>query len=264
MFRKNFLVAALVVGVIVSASFLSLSQRGDAQTDQRPQPQPTPNIVQSSRRDFPIVQYANQRPIDIDRRERGAKYDRYPIINPEITANDMDVAFVDGEIGLSALPVNESDVIVTGKVVSAEAHLSPERKSVYSEFRIEIQKTYKNTAEAALEDGKYVRAERTGGIVVYPSGYELWHYVFGQRMPLVGERYLFFLTRNFPTYGRKENSLHLLTAYRLSNGKVYPLDNITNHPITTEYKGKDESRLCTDLEKKLNVPEAKRTYRGQS
>lgn len=68
-------------------------------------------------------------------------------------------------------------------------------------------------------------------------------------MPKVGSKYLFFLTHEFAFYGYREKELFLLTAYELREGRVYPLDSPDggSHPVTTFYKGKEESVLISDL-----------------
>jgi hypothetical protein len=154
---------------------------------------------------------------------------------------------------LPALPIEESQIIVIAKVVDAQAHLSSQKKSVYSEFKIEVEKVYKNSTQQKIEDGKYIRAERDGGIVRYPSGIKVWSIVSGQRMPKVGSRYVFFLTHGFTSHAYQKQDSYLLTGYELKDGRVLPLDNPGGgtHPIEKFYRGKEESILLNDLEKAI-------------
>lgn len=200
-----------------------------------------------------VVEYSNQSFLESDKKLKGQKYDKDNIIYPEITKDVREYSYLDWEVDLPALPIDRSQVIAIGRLVDAQAHLSSQRKSVYSEFKIEVEKVYKNSNKDKFENGKYVVAERDGGVVRFPSGYKAWYSVSGQQMPKVGSRYLFFLTHDFPRFGHQKRDLFLLTAYELRNGYVFPLDNPGGgeHPISKVYRNKAESILFNDLEKAL-------------
>lgn len=85
-------------------------------------------------------------------------------------------------------------------------------------------------------------------------------------MPEVGERYLFFLTHDFPLYGQQDDAFYLLTAYRLKDGKVSPLDFADGgtHPTYTRYKDKSESTLIADLTRILKVASNKQSGTGRA
>lgn len=202
---------------------------------------------------FPVVDYANQESVDEKRKKKSEKYNKSALSFPTNIFQDSETgSYEHWSEGLTALPVEKSEVVVLGKVVSAKAYLSNDKGSVYSEFKIEIETIFKNSSQQELEDDKYLRAERLGGIVRYPTGYKFWFHVLGQEMPGIDRRYVFFLTNNFEYRGRHKQDLHLLTAYELKDGKVFPLDNPgTFHPIATTYKGKEESVLLNDLQKAL-------------
>lgn len=203
-------------------------------------------------KDFPSVEYSSERIVDEVRKVKSQKYNKYKILDPNISKDNKEVSFVDWLTASSPLPTAESQIIVLGKVVTAQAHLSENKNSVYSEFKIEIEKILKNSSKSELEIGKCINAEREGGIVRFPSGKETWYLVSGQHMPKVGSRYIFFLTPDFPSYGLKQD-LFLMTGYELRNGKVFPLDSPDGgtHPIATFYKGKEESVLLNDLQNAL-------------
>ena len=205
----------------------------------------------------PAVNYFNQEPEDEKRKAKSEKYNKAPDILPSDTDILMDGEGVWGlhwEQGLTALPVDKSEVVILGKVVDAKAFLSGNKNHVYSEFKIEIENVFKNSSKHELEDGKYLRAERSGGIVRYPSGHTYGFWVMSQRMPRVDRIYVFFLTSDFPDSGHHQKDLYLLTGYELRNGKVFPLDNPDDrHPIVSTYQGKDESILLNDLRNSLGA-----------
>lgn len=91
-----------------------------------------------------------------------------------------------------------------GKITEGRAYLSSNKKSVYSEFTVEIEKQFKNLLSENLTDDKYLKFEREGGVVVYATGYETFYFVAGQGIPKVGQKYVFFLSNRFPLYGVKK------------------------------------------------------------
>lgn len=79
-------------------------------------------------------------------------------------------------------------------------------------------------------------------------------------MPIVGRRYLLFLSHDFPSLARQYKDLHILTGYELKGGKVFPLDNPGGgtHKIATQYNGETESTLLADLRQGLKQIQEKK------
>lgn len=209
--------------------------------------------IQDSKKDFPVVEYSAERPADEWRRLKNKKYDKYKVLFPEITEDTHETSFADWITSSSPLPTAESELIILGKLVNSEAFLSENKNSVYSEFKIQVEKVFKNINRTAFENDQFIRVEREGGIVTFPSGFKTWYSIAGQKMPKVGSRYLFFLTNEFPVHGRQQKDLYLLTGYELRGGMVSPLDwaDGGTHPIVTTYNQKKEAVLLNDLEKSL-------------
>lgn len=101
---------------------------------------------------------------DESRRVKSSKYDKYRSLFPEITEDGNEMSFGHWLPSSSPIPLADSEIIVLGKVVRAEAFLSSNKKSVYSEFEIEIEKIFKNSKNDEFEEGKFVTAERDGGM----------------------------------------------------------------------------------------------------
>lgn len=246
--KSLFILFALFIFAL-TAPFLIILQGQTSDKKILPTPPKTsPQLLEDIKRSFPSVDYAAERATDESRRNKSAKYDKYQILNPEITQDGREVSFAHWLENASPLPVADSEIIVIGKVAEVKAHLSLNKNSVYSEFQIEIEKIFKNSRNEEFE-GKLLSAERDGGIVNFPTGYKTWYVVSGQRMPKIGSRYLFFLTHQFPIYGFREKELFLLTGYELRDGRIEPLDipDGGSHPVATFYKGKGESVLLADL-----------------
>ncbi len=117
------------------------------------------------------------------------------------------------------IPVSESDVILIGHIADAHAYLSNDKTGVYSEFKIDVESVLKNDKLQTLYE---IVADRSGGSVRFPSGKVQRVYVFrGQRMPQLGNRYVFFLKRN-----ALEHDVTIITGYELRKGKILALDNL--------------------------------------
>lgn len=202
---------------------------------------------------FPIVEYSNADISEPLRREKSKKYGKVAVVNPNVLDNSQVGAHLDWEVGLSALPVDKSRIIVMGKVVQATAFLSENKASVYSEFEIEIGQIFKNDRMNELKIGDKICAERQGGVVRFATGFETWFFIGGQKMPSLQKQYLFFLSNDFPGIGTHAKDLHILTAYELTDGTVVPLDipGGGTHPIAKYYIGKESSVLLSDLSDSL-------------
>lgn len=177
--------------------------------------------TKAKQRGLPVIDFYSPEPTDdkirAKRREKSSRYDGFssqPI---------QDVASVSGRIwaphwskGLAALPVSNSDAVVTAVVTSASAHLSNDKSAVYSEFSVEIDEVLQDTS-FSLAAGKPTALERFGGAVRFPSGAVQEYFATGQGMPLAGRRYLFFLKKD------SSGSFTIITGYELGE-TVLPLD----------------------------------------
>ena len=222
MFDKRILVP--VVGMLLMTVFpLVVALRGQTTPSMARQAQEA--RLQDAKATFPRVDYSYEPASDPSRRAKGRKSRKFTTIDPNITEDGQTVIHVDWELGVKPLPVDKSTVIVLGTVVEAAAFLSDNKGDVYSQFKIQIERVFENKTDAKLEKGGCLFAERDGGIVRFPSGFEKWIFVRDQGMPTKGKRYLFFLNRDFPLIGPQDNALYILTAYELEDDVVKPLDS---------------------------------------
>ena len=252
--RKKLTVTALVV--VLSLSSLAMLQGQTSQENACPiSKSSTPKLsADKIKKSFPLTEFLNKSNSNSSRKAKSKKYNKNNVLNPNITEDEIQMSSYDWATGLSPLPVEKSQIVIIGKVVDAQAHLSENEKSVYSEFKIEIKKVLKNNEQISFEEDKYITVEREGGVVQYPSGYKTLFAVQGQQMPVVGQEYVFFITNEFPIIGRQENDLYLITAYELKNGLVFPLDypGAGTHSLARVYNGKAESFFMDELLKSLS------------
>lgn len=223
---------------LVSATAFS-SLRGQNQQNQSSKGR------QSEDNPFPVVDYAKgsvENEKDDKRRAKGKRYD-----NGAVQKNGSGLTEVtratDWSFHVPELPTQDSDAVIIGKVVDAQAHLSPDNKGVYSEFTLQVEDILKDST-ASVPVGGQVLIDREGGRVRYPSGDIVTYYIEGQGMPKVNERYVLFLKR-------EEDNFSILTGYQLQGGKVRPLD------YTQKFKkreGISEEALLNEVRSAITTP----------
>lgn len=172
----------------------------------------------------PIVEFDNpDNPNDsLEQNLRNQKNSRYnnsfwvqsePVPNiRESRRND------DWEIGLSDLPVEQSEYIIEGEVLESYAYLSTDKSGVYSEYNVKVKKILKSPVNSIPIIEKNILLERAGGRVRYSSSQIIRYYLSGQGSPKLGRKYLFFLAK------APQNSFKILTAYETQSHKILALD----------------------------------------
>ena len=143
---------------------------------------------------------------------------------------------------LSALPVTASDAIVVATVQNAQAFLSSDGHSVYSEFTLVPDRVLKGTPLASGQQA--LTAERDGGAVKFASGKIEQFRIHQQGVPQNRHAYLFFLK-----WLPDSKDFTILTAYDLTSGRVEPLDgNDSSKPSQfSQYKGLDSQAFITQV-----------------
>lgn len=188
------------------------------------------------------------------RKLRGKHYDSWGVINETTKKGGM---IIYSEIEYPALPVAQSDLIIIGEVVAAQAYLSNNKSGVYSEFNTRVNEIIKQDNKTLLASETLITTERPGGRVKFSSGGIAKFRFLGQGMPRQGRQYLFFLKRN-----EERENYTILTAYEFRAGKVFPIDGtvaaIGNRvwPFDT-YRGADQPRLLTDVRNEIARPSQK-------
>ncbi len=168
---------------------------------------------------FPVVESEEVEPSDPQKRAKlkrqKQRYDKdAPFRHPG--PNHAEVAFLpEWQFDFPALPITQSDVIVIGEVLNAEAHRSENKLNVFSNFEVKVDEVLKGSN---LTAGSVINVQRVGGFVNYPNGKKVLFRLVGNGMPAVGARYALFLRVLDEDY-------RILTAYELGPEGVMPLDN---------------------------------------
>lgn len=159
----------------------------------------------------------------VKRRNRNKHYDEKHLVtsNPyDSTTGVTEVSEV--FLDLPALPVVQSDVILTADVLNSEGHLSNNKNAVYSEFNVQVDAVLKGRVPT-LSQTNLISVSRLGGMVRYPSGQKVFYSIANQNMPAIGKRYLFFLKATDDT-----QAYEIVTGYEIGPERVLPLDHGAN------------------------------------
>ena len=187
---------------------------------------------------YPVVEADEVEPTDPAKqaklRKQKQRYDKIsPFSRPGPT--DSEISFLpEGQFDFPALPVAKSDVIVVGEVLTADAHRSENKLTVFSNFEVKVEEVLKGNN---LTAGKVINIQRLGGFVNYTNGRKVLFRLVGNGMPAVGARYAFFLNVLDEDY-------RILTGYEFGTDGVNPLDSSRQFET---YRRESETSFLTAL-----------------
>ena len=247
-FTRFLLLAALIV--VAATVLITSSQRAVGSLAFTAQEKTSKS---EDEKNMPLAVYSASLPVDPTERAirlaRSGRYDKRftePFDQASPTATESSV-ISDWYAYMSALPAAESDLIVSGEVMSAKGYLSNDRTGAYSEFVIHIKDILK-------DDGRHsdrtIIALREGADVQLPSGRIIRYYILHQGMPRIGRQYVLFLK-----YNEQGKDYTILTGYELRKNRVSPLDEV--EPFTG-YRKYDESAFLNAVREAIAQPSDKR------
>ncbi|HSK73591.1 MAG TPA: hypothetical protein VK892_17980, partial [Pyrinomonadaceae bacterium] len=150
MLKKRNLLLIIVI-LIITMGFSLFALKGQI-TKETSESKPTPTITKETlskiRETFPVVEHSKASSLEKEN-PKSKKYNealRVLSLDKDIPKNLESFSAHHWEKGLTALPIEKSDVVILGKVIDAKAHLSPDKSTVYSEFKIEIEEVFKNNS----------------------------------------------------------------------------------------------------------------------
>lgn len=195
---------------------------------------------------FPVAKYEEPELTDPKKnqilKEKKLRHNNFKMVATNPPEWQAELLVIDEGLVLTpTLPVTQSAYIVLGEVKTAEAHVSEDKKNVYSEFTVLVRQVLK-TAKSSIIEGTEITVDRVGGFVTYPNGRTVLYRLSGRNMPIVGERYLFFLK------SPNNQDLTILTAYRIDTSGVTPLDD---SPQFEKFRGLTEDVLIQNVRESL-------------
>ncbi len=208
------------------------------------------SVTKQTSSNLPIVDFDSESNLQLDelRKKRNSKYDlKGQEIDAESSALKENsrpnlVILQSAHAPIEpAFPIAASDIVVSGEVLAAQAHLSNDKTAVYSEFKVQVKEVINQKSSGFTLDG-LIDVERLGGGVRFPSGkVVLRPGEYGRNLPQVGSSYVFFLKRN------PDDSFSIITGYRISGGRIFPLDSSP--------KGENKIKQFANYERYDNAPE---------
>jgi len=200
-------------------------------------------VREKLRKTFPVVDSLEPEPIDPQERakrlRRSKKYnERQATVGPQLVQSAQGYHWPED---FKPVPISASDVVILGTISDAKAHLSEDKKSVYSEFSVKIDEVFKNNANLSLVQGQSVILERKGGRVRYPSGHISWFFVVGQGLPQLNGQYVLFLKTD------EERLFDILTGYQILDGRIQPLDDSPGVVDFQRYAGADAESFLGEI-----------------
>jgi len=234
----------LIVLIILILSF-SLVRRTNFFVEAHPVKQKDPKAerYELAKRHFPTVDYNEPNLPDTEQnREKKEKKKRFNDLGNWVSTIPQsyiaeNLAITEGSFNFPALPVAKSEIILMGVVGETKAQLSENKRNVFSEFMIAVERVFKSSNQE-VKQGSVVTINRMGGFVKYSNGQTILYRRSGMYMPKIGGRYLFFLSSlNKHDYG-------ILTAYELTAAGVIPLDMSTEF---FAFEGKSETEILERL-----------------
>jgi len=240
----------LIVLIILTLSF-SLSRRKDffVEAHAGRQKDAKAQRYEQAKRHFPTVDYNESDLADTEEnRTKKEKQKRFNDLGNWVSAIPQsyiaeNLSINEGYFNFPPLPVAKSDIILIGVVSETQAHLSENKRNVFSEFRITAETIFK-TGNQEVRQGSVVTVNRMGGFVRYPNGQTILYRRSGMYMPKVGGRYLFFLN------SLTKHDYGIVTAYELTEAGVIPLDMSTEF---FAFEGKSEVEILRELRSVLNT-----------
>lgn len=187
---------------------------------------------------------------DKERKIKSKRYDKIQVVSKIPHPRDGGVGIGDESPPPPAIPIAESEIVIIGKVLNAEAHLSESKGSVYSEFTIQVEEVLKSSKLYEITQGGSITIDSLGGAVLYPNGQKVLYFVKPiKKLPLVGKRYVLFLTN-----ADQSPNFNILTGYELRGGKIYPLDSRVRFQ---KLKGTSETEFITNIREMMAQPAGK-------
>ena len=238
----------VVTALALAAIILTLPSRSNiAATSQQ---QESSNQKQDTQDEMPIAVFSVPEPVDsteqVLRKARNSRYDSsYTTRFDQVRSDTVEISRISHFwINMPAFPTAQSNAVVLGEVIDSHGYVSNDKTGAYSEFTIRIEKALKD--DGRLSSGVLI-AEREGADVKLPDGRILRYRIADQGMPRVGSRYVLFLK-----YETQGNDYHILTGYRLYNGRVFPLDDSIGR--FAAYKDSDEIIFMSAVEAAIANP----------
>jgi len=209
---------SLVVFATISISLGTINSHSQQETSKKQENKGYEDLSKYAVVDYDAPEAANL----VEREDRNLKnkrYDKQYLVDKNPHPETGGVSRIDEINPPPVIPAVESDLIVIGEIVNANAHLSNDKSGIYTEFTVRVDEILKNDASRKVNQGDFIAADRAGGFVRYPNGQKVLYRISQRDLPRIGNRYVLFLTRD-----KQNPNYEILTGYELNDNSFSPLD----------------------------------------
>jgi hypothetical protein len=214
----------IVVAIMVWTALALVLETGTGHSQEKTpvQSTPTPTDAHSIFGKVGVVDYDAVESLEgseLERRKRAsARYDNEEWVMKNPHPDDVKVARISETEPPPVLPIQESDVIVVGKITAAYTRLSNDKTGIYTEFSIDVVDSLRSSRSTDFKAG--ITIDRAGGIVRYPNGQLVLYEDKRKGLPDLGKEYILFLKAD-----QKSGNYQTITLYELSAKATIPLDS---------------------------------------
>jgi hypothetical protein len=180
------------------------------------------------------------------RKIKNSRFDKRHFVSKDSATHIAESSRVIEGYNVPALPVDQSNLIILGEVLSSQAYISNDKSGVYTELQIKINDVIKNNASAQLAQGDEISAQREGGIVRYSNGHKRLYHLAEEGMPQAGRKYVLFLKQI-----EQSQDFLVITGYEVTTADVVPVD--TSHQFRP-YAGQDVDGFLKMIRAAINYP----------
>jgi hypothetical protein len=147
-----------------------------------------------------------------------------------------------------ALPVHDCAVVI-GTPTTATAHISHNRRFVYSVFTLHILHVLKQNGYSNIQNGRQITTAEFGGTIRFPSGH-MGTFIMAQEGFIgLSKRYLLFIWKPV----RSDQTYVVAEAYLIEGGDVFPI-NLDAHQARyqgmpfQEFEAKVKSAIAKNVD----------------
>jgi len=242
---------ALLVSTTIATTFDAQNVNRRHQSAISPQATPPPGLPDFSQ--YGIADYdgiESGEASELKRRKRISKrYDKEGWVTKYPHHDTVKIGRVKENVPPPTVPTEESDLIISGKVIGVKAFMSSDKSSVYSEFTIKINEILKNSGVAGLKAGDSITIDRAGGVVRYLNGQEVLYLDSDDGLPEAGREYALFLEAD-----KKSGNYKVVTLYELQQNQTIPLDSGRN---VDDIKRMGKHEFLRTIRQRMSVPSVK-------
>lgn len=241
--QTMWVLVSLVVFATVSISIGTMSSHSQQDNSKKQDNKGYENLSKYAVVDYDAPETANL--VDVEeRRLKNKRYDNHYLVVKNPHPEDGAVTYIDEEAPLPMIPADESDLIIIGEIVNANAYLSNDKRGVYTEFTIQIGEILKSSVSHKMNQGDTVKADRVGGFVRYPNGQKVLYKDAQKDLPQIGGRYVLFLKTD-----KRSPNYEILTGHELKDDSFSPLDTKRRHD---DFKGLNKLNFIKAIRNKIS------------